>query len=191
MMMKWSRLQLFILVGVVVLAVLSYAGGYYLYVSPIKNQVEATEQRLETQQQILNQQVEGKVSDELTTDLKRQLPTNEATDRLLLLLRQVEARSESTIAQISISESTSLDTITTSMEDLESITYQLLVSSPSFDQMHTFLSELESLDRLISINQLQFNQQDSEDYLNFSVSFSAYYNPTLIDIEIEAPLFDS
>ena len=94
MMMKWSRLQLFILVGVVVLAVLSYAVGYYLYVSPIKNQVEATEQRLETQQQILNQQVEGKVSDKLTTDLQRQLPTNEATDRLLLLLRQVEARSE-------------------------------------------------------------------------------------------------
>ncbi|MDL4841671.1 hypothetical protein [Aquibacillus rhizosphaerae] len=202
MMIKWTRLQQMLLILVIVLGAASYLFGHIFFVQPIKNDVQLVKEEIEFQEHIIanaKKKVDDSEQLETSTSLQQKVSVGKQTDQLLLLLKNIQDISNSTINQYSISYeplTTEQDTGgnandqgTQGIAGIETINYELQVNSDNYSQMYTFLQELRSMERIVEINSIQFGSDAGDDF-GFSVGFTAFYSPNLEELEPEAPTFE-
>ncbi|WP_226036532.1 hypothetical protein [Aquibacillus saliphilus] len=195
MIINWTRLQIIVLIGAVVLAISFYFIGYFTYLVPVTNEIEEEKERLNIQEQVLaNSMEESETVDDtnLSTQMQQSLPIEKGTDQLLVLLNEIQNDSNSEIIQMT-SADTEVENMVgtdeqTDLEDLKATQYQLQVSTDSYQSMYDFLQGLKEANRLLNIEQIQFGEE-TDNNLDFSVTFSAYFSPSLQNLIIESPSY--
>jgi type IV pilus assembly protein PilO len=83
---------------------------------------------------------------------------------------------------------------------VKKITMSLSVESPSYEHLEKFISTLESLNRIVVVENISYSggqevtslsQGTENEKLNYSLSVSAYYLPTLEDLLADLPKIDA
>jgi type IV pilus assembly protein PilO len=83
---------------------------------------------------------------------------------------------------------------------VKKITMSLSVESPNYEQLEKFISTLESLNRIVVVENVSYSsgpevtslsQGTENKKLNYSLSVSAYYLPTLDDLLADLPKIDA
>ncbi|MRH42971.1 hypothetical protein GH741_09765 [Aquibacillus halophilus] len=199
MIAKWSRIHIIILILSILAAISVYFAGYYHYVIPVTNQIEDSSELLTIQENTLaNTSPQEEAGDSsLSTESQRKLPVAKDNDRLLITLNDIASNSNSVITEISITEAAvgnventeNTDQLLTSLAGLTTINYQLQVSVANYQEMYSFLQQLTDTDRLLNIDQLIFGAA-GEGNLDFSVTLSTFYSPSLLNLQVEAPTYD-
>lgn len=78
------------------------------------------------------------------------------------------------------------------MPSVNALTYQVTVMAKTFSDLTLFLEELERIPRLISFDEIEFQPEGTEegaDQISFLVTFSAFYEPDLRDLQDELPQY--
>ncbi|KGX93627.1 hypothetical protein N781_10595 [Pontibacillus halophilus JSM 076056 = DSM 19796] len=78
------------------------------------------------------------------------------------------------------------------LDGVHEATFTLKVLSPSFVELMSFLEELQRLPRLVSIDAITFEAQDvvtEENPLEYEVTLSAFYVPSLVALQPELPQY--
>ncbi|MCT2537950.1 hypothetical protein NC661_02040 [Aquibacillus koreensis] len=199
MTIRWSRLHSLLLILVIVLAVGIFVAGYMGFIQPLEEQVIDIQDEIDLQEQLIANAENNNESLDSSTNLQLQLPIDKQTDQMLVRLKEIQEVSNSSINQYTIehrstgNEATDAesanDQTSAIPNNVGSIYYQLQVTSGNYQQMYQFLNELREMDRIVSIDSLQFGPNTNENF-DFSVSFTAYYSPTLNGLRIEAPTFE-
>ncbi|WP_186576263.1 hypothetical protein [Aquibacillus kalidii] len=195
MIIQWNRIHIIIVTVAVLLPFALYFIGRSYYVGPLSDQVKSAQNQLQIQKNLL-----AKAQQELdenatpTTELQKQLPVEQATDQLLLLLSDIETKANSTINQLALAgqdkQNEATDTEQTGISSaVKEVQYQLQVTSENYVGMYNFIQGLSAAERLVTIEQLEFSEA-AEDSIAFSVTFSAYYNPDLAALKVEAPTYE-
>lgn len=87
---------------------------------------------------------------------------------------------------------------TSQTSGMKKITVSLSVESPSYEELEKFVETLESLKRIIVVESISYsggqeitslNQEDQP--LTYSLTFSAFYMPSLADLAAELPKIDA
>lgn len=87
---------------------------------------------------------------------------------------------------------------TSQTSGMKKITVSLSVESPSYEELEKFVETLESLKRIIVVESISYsggqeitslNQEDQP--LTYSLTFSAFYMPSLDDLAAELPKIDA
>ncbi|WP_138415525.1 type 4a pilus biogenesis protein PilO [Aquibacillus sediminis] len=182
---RYTYLSLILLAFVILVPVL-----IYIYVlSPVESEVRQLEEQLQVQKQILAEGEQTEEEDDLenSSALQVKLPVTKANDQLLMLLNQLEQDTNSTVTSFSINSNDSTNTMISS--DLSVISYQLQLTSPSYESMELFLEKLSNLERIVTVTSISFSSTSAAD-MSYSVAFSAYYDPALSELESETPSYD-
>ena len=198
MKISWNKMHVFLLVLVMFISIGVYFGGYFYFISPVQSKVATVSEQLAIQEQIIantdlsNTEVEDEQPTR-STNLQKKLPVEKNLDQLLLLLNQIENNTDVTIQQI-ISENTSLNKtmtkqLTNYSEEIESLPMQIQLSSKNQASLNTFLQELSNLERIVNIDVIQIGAI-GEKQMESTIGLTAFYNPSLTTLLIEAPTFE-
>lgn len=109
MTLRFSKKEIIILVGTVVLAALFILGGYFLYLSPKKTEISTKEAQLKSEQQLLTA-IQGQLSEttvpsvENISELQKKVPVKQQLEQLILDLEKAEVVSGSFISNMAFSE---------------------------------------------------------------------------------------
>ncbi|MBM7572024.1 type 4a pilus biogenesis protein PilO [Aquibacillus albus] len=190
-----SRKQpLYLLIGIVIFTLLLFSYGYYYHVLPVKKEADNLTTQLEIQKRLLDEQKTEENAISTSTNLQRQLPVKKAIDQLLVELSNIEDKTNNIITNFVIDNNSS--TITDKNSDdmlisdqLKKVGFELEVTAPDYRRFRAFLTELDQLERIINIHSFQFGS-GSNNIMTYSVSFSAYYNPSFEKLLEEAPVID-
>ncbi|WP_053364229.1 hypothetical protein [Bacillus sp. FJAT-27251] len=109
MSLKLEKKELMILLSAVILVGLMFLGGYYLYLSPKKNELGNKEVQLKTEEDLLAA-IQTKVagvsapSAESVAELQKKVPVKQQLEQLILDLNKAEVVSDSFITSMGFSE---------------------------------------------------------------------------------------
>lgn len=190
---KISRIQIYLILLAFLTAVALYYGGYHLYVVPIKNEASQLKHQLVNYEKAIaetGKETEG--SDALSSSsAQRFLPVVHATDQLLLNLQEAEIQSGSNIQALSLVQADDEMTEGTNQpvpipEEIKAINYHVEATAGNYSQLYVFLSELQQMDRLIDFKLIKFGRE-TENRLQFTVTFQAFYDPSLPALAGEMP----
>jgi type IV pilus assembly protein PilO len=162
----------------------------------------------------------GEIIEENTEMLQKRLPVKPLIDQFILDLEKAEILSDSLILQMGFASSAG-EEVTSALEAAANLNYSigenseseegaavsetlpsgivkipitLVIESPSYYHLEKFLQTLENLDRIVSVESINFSGQPeitellaTTENINYNVSLSVYYMPGLIDLEKELP----
>lgn len=194
MKINWSRKYSYILLGVLFLIGLMTILGFYRFIYPIQNNVEHLRAELESQEELIENTDMSKQAldgDNINSmELQRRLPIKKQINQFILAIEGIELKTGNTILLVNNSDDT-LASIENSEDNLEveTLSYQIDVSSVNYDSMNQFIYELNNMDRIVEISQIEFSRTDDAG-IDLSIGLTAFYNPSLTLLEIESPTFE-
>ncbi|QHE53139.1 LysM peptidoglycan-binding domain-containing protein [Pontibacillus sp. HMF3514] len=213
---EWSRLHYILLTLVIVAGIGVFVIAQDIFLSPANQELDRLESSLENEEKILQtlrtkEENQTKISFQSSREMQRKLPVLPVQDQVLISLDKAESLSNSFIQSIMMEQQESVNSELTENEDLSNegteeqsgqpdgkttkvsgvraLTFNLEVISPEFPDLLSFLQELNRLSRLISIDAITFEDQDEGERLTHLVTFSAYYYPTLENLQDELPQY--
>lgn len=200
---------------------------YFNFLQPLRADVQSKGKQLKTNEKlyssVLNQKTDVKETVvENTLYLQKRLPVKALVDQFILDLQKAETMSNSLILQMVFGsenkeeEENVLDNIkqgfsviqgeenSESKENvalptgIEKITVNLLIKSPSYFELEKFLETVENLERIVTVESINFSGNpevttlgQKKTDINYQVSLSLYYMPDLEDLQDELPKFES
>ncbi|WP_117161306.1 type 4a pilus biogenesis protein PilO [Paraliobacillus sp. X-1268] len=194
MIFKWSRIYSLLSIGVVLLVIIIAFFSYYQFIYPSQQEVRYLEGELAEQDQLIEdadlskQELEDEIVNSL--DLQKQIPIDKAINQLILIVEEIEKKTNSTITLLTNSEDqVASDQDGEATSELTKINYQMEVLAPNYDEMNQFLTDLTNMDRIVEINNIEFVQVE-EGSIELSVGLTTFYNPTLTALQTETPTFE-
>lgn len=192
MKIKLNRIHIFTGFAVLIAASLIYMLGYYLLITPAAARVNQLENQLDIQKDLIAESSSiSKDFPSSSAGLQQKLPVGKAMDHMLVDIKQIASQSETAIHHLSLvpvkmeNAGASEDPVLLP-EGVERVNFYMNATVENYQQMHEFLDGLTGMDRLIDINLIQFGSE-VEGRLDFSVSFYAFYAPSLSALIEEAP----
>ncbi|MFB1051775.1 type 4a pilus biogenesis protein PilO [Paraliobacillus sp. JSM ZJ581] len=174
MIIEWNRRYSVALIFIVLMLILGGIFGFYKYVYPAQTEVKQLEEEIASQEKLINEVKDNQQAISEATvrneQLERQLPKTILIDQLLVELEDIESASDIAISKIVASEASDLPE---SYPALNSPNYSIAFSSDNYDDMYTFLDELTHAERILEINQLEY-EQNSENGMNAVVNITAF-----------------
>ncbi|MFD2446223.1 type 4a pilus biogenesis protein PilO [Bacillus sp. CGMCC 1.16607] len=200
---------------------------YFNYVQPLKANVKTKRQQLHANEKLYAAVIDQKgglqgTIEENTEYLQKRLPVKPLIDQFILDLEKAEILSNSTIVQMGFNSKNEDET--TALEDVAALNNQqaknteqvdpvqeetlpggivklpvdLLIESPSYYDLEKFLDTVEKLDRIVTVESVNFSGQpeitelqEEPQTIKYQVSLSIYYLPGLADLQKELPKIES
>lgn len=196
MNLRLEKKNINILTAAVLLAVLTYVGAYFLYISPLKDSLALKESQLKSEQQ-LNTTIETRLasadtSDISTVELQKKLPVDPMIEQLVLDLEKAEVISSSYITSMEFNsegapddalsaetQAQGAETISSAETDNPSIPMPegvsktkvtITVESDTYFDLERFIETLEKLKRVIVVDSISFSGPEEVDSLSDEVS---------------------
>ncbi|WP_100402208.1 hypothetical protein [Bacillus sp. FJAT-42315] len=194
---------------------------YFSVYQPLTVEVQTKQQQLKAEKQLveaLEGQLSGesKYVRKVTNNLQYQVPVKPMTEKMLLDFEKAELAANSLIQTINFSEGEA-EAGNESMADaqagteegqsspqeslpagIKKLTAELTVESPGYFEMETFLKQLEKQTRILKVERLQLTGPKELEKvkgetkpLTYSLTVSAYYMPSLIELIEDTPKIDS
>jgi type IV pilus assembly protein PilO len=163
------------------------AFGYFIFIQPLKTNVQQKETELETQQKLLEvfetREIETPVElAQSSVNLQKHIPVKPLLEQFIIDLEMAETVSNSQILSVSFSDEGTGETETTPTTDtttqvtddtetgttnesqiiqkpegIKEITIDLTIESGSYYDLERFIDTLEKLDRIVEINSVSFS----------------------------------
>jgi len=217
MNLRLNKKQIIIVILSIMIVTSSYLFAHFSFIQPLQNKKIQAEETLNIEKQLyekVKEKAQGQTtsSEETSYQLQKQVPVEPLYDQLFLELEEAKTVSNTIIEQYQIvsEENESTDTIeqfqldlrnndeteeeesenNTTSSTLEKATISVLVHADSYEEMKTFIQNLEENERIITIDELTYIDEEEEDYFSFQLTFSAYYVKGLNDLKEEAPKID-
>jgi type IV pilus assembly protein PilO len=163
------------------------AFGYFIFIQPLKTNVQQKETELETQQKLLEvfetREIETPVElAQSSVNLQKHIPVKPLLEQFIIDLEMAETVSNSQILSVSFSDQGTGETETTPTTDtttqvtddtetgttnesqiiqkpegIKEITIDLTIESGSYYDLERFIDTLEKLDRIVEINSVSFS----------------------------------
>jgi type IV pilus assembly protein PilO len=163
------------------------AFGYFIFIQPLKTNVQQKETELETQQKLLEvfetREIETPVElAQSSVNLQKHIPVKPLLEQFIIDLEMAETVSNSQILSVSFSDEGTGETETTPTTDtttqatgdtdtgttnesqtiqkpegIKEITIDLMIESESYYDLEKFIETLEKLDRIVEINSVSFS----------------------------------
>jgi type IV pilus assembly protein PilO len=163
------------------------AFGYFIFIQPLKTNVQQKETELETQQKLLEvietREIETPVElAQSSVNLQKHIPVKALLEQFIIDLEMAETVSNSQILSVSFSDEGTGETETTPTtytttqatdgtgtgttnesqtiqkpEGIKEITIDLTIESESYYDLEKFIDTLEKLDRIVEINSVSFS----------------------------------
>ncbi|MBB6455061.1 type IV pilus assembly protein PilO [Salirhabdus euzebyi] len=187
-MKKWNSGQKIILFALTFIVLLGIGGAYFFSVKPLMENQEQAESSL-SNEQLLYEKISEQYKEQQQVDrsrdslvLQKQLPLDPFYEQLFWEVNEAQAISNSVVTSYNISEPIQFTLSTmdgAEGEELMQVTFSLQVTSPAYPNMIDFVDRLENSERIVSIEQVSFTQPDSEESLQYDLTFSAFYKEGL------------
>ncbi|GAA0450546.1 hypothetical protein [Alkalibacillus silvisoli] len=158
----------------------SIAMFYYFYIHQLEREVSEIESDITFEEQreaLFSEAISEMEQEEITIDTYRlKLPSELEEDVIMRLINEASSETNTTVQsyQYEDSQVLSIDDIfnqSDQTEELEVLVMQINGYSQSYNHLEDFIESLENHERLLQIEQLQFQQSDD---VRFQLSFSVY-----------------
>lgn len=206
------------LILITILILLAFIGFYFLYLVPMKNQVQSIKAELNNELKLVDMLESGdnQINPTIEIDtakLQRKLPVKPIVDQFLLDLEKAEVVSNSLITsmtfgdgnvepenlvdQLNQQQDQELDNGQELPTGIEKITVNLTVESSNYEELEKFIQALEKLERITKIEQIAFSGYEEEisdqhldEKLVYEVVVSTFYFPSLTELVDQLPKID-
>jgi type IV pilus assembly protein PilO len=226
MTLQLSKNEKKILLFGLLVILLIFVFVYFQYLHPLKTTVQHKENQFHSAQQsyqaILSQQTED--TDTVVENsqfLQKRLPVEPLLNQFILDLEKAETMSNSLILNMGFgvqmseeetdsnfdvqqqSETTSSEVTTDNAQPtgINKISVTLSIQSPSYFDLERFIETIENLDRIVTVDSINFSGASevtsinqvgqSNQPLNYQVLLTVYYMPVLEDLQNELPKVES
>ncbi|WP_156291456.1 type 4a pilus biogenesis protein PilO [Oceanobacillus salinisoli] len=173
MLKNWTKTYTYLLFAVIIVAAI-YGISYFSIIKPLQIKTVSLENEVSMyEKQLDSTQNQSDDSEEDANELTGKVPSNKATDNVLISLEQMAQNTNVTIhlvesAKADVLEEDSGDTV------IQENNYSLEVTAASLSDMNQFMDHLLENERLIRIDSMNIQQADNEASLN--ITFTVFYN---------------
>lgn len=178
-----NKLLIFIVIIPILVLLFFYLNWLWPFqndVAQLESNVRIEKQRLEQLQTQTSNVESNKNENQTSTDI---LPIQPATDQLVLILKEAEAKTSSVID--SIEEVDAQDNNVENQEvspQIERLSYRLNVTAKDYKSLTDFITVLEQSDRLIIVTTSSLDSDtgfnNSSGKVTAEITIETYYNPT-------------
>ncbi|MHC0037478.1 hypothetical protein [Pseudoneobacillus sp. C159] len=228
MTLQFSKNEKKILLFGFLVIILLFVFVYFQYLQPLKTVVQTKKNQLDTVEQsyqaLINQHTEA--TDTVVENsqfLQKRLPVDPLLNQFILDLEKAETMSNSLILNMGFGEekkedetesntilgisqqqeTTNSEVITDTAQPtgIQKLSVALTIQSPSYFDLEKFIETIESLDRIVTVESINFSgspevnslgQADqSNQSLNYQVELTIYYMPGLAELQNELPKVES
>lgn len=199
---KQKEIGLLVLSIIFCLAIVAYA--YFTYYVPKKESLAIAETTLQTDRQVLFS-LEQQLADQpeipvvSSLELQKKVPVDPLTELVMLQIEKAEVVSQSLVQSASFTEGPFvIEAPPEGVETLQELLVSLSIETPTYETLETFIDELEKLDRILIVDSIQFSsmgevttEEQEDEQLQLTLTFSAFYRPDLIELLDEGPKVDT
>ncbi|MGB3261501.1 LysM peptidoglycan-binding domain-containing protein [Paenisporosarcina sp.] len=199
---KQKEIGLIALSSLFCIALIAYT--YFTFYSPKKESLVVAETTLTTDRQVLFA-LEQQLADQpeipvvSSLELQKKVPVDPLTELIMLQIEKAEVISQSLVQSVTFSEGAFvIEAPPEGVETLQELLVNMTVETPTYSTLETFIDELEKLDRILIVDSIQFSSpaevttdDQEEEKLLLTLSFSAFYRPDLIELLEEGPKVDT
>lgn len=218
MNLRIEKKHIILLVLSIIILISTYLFVHFTFIQPLQNKKAQAEETLKVEKQLF-EKVKQKVtnetfeSQETSYKLQQQIPVEPLYDQLFAELEEARTVSNTIIEQYQIitDEEKSSDHIVEQFQldlrentkeknvdkkegatsvTLEKATISVMVYADNYEEMTTFIQNLEENERVITIDELKYMDEENENYFSFQLTFSAFYVKGLDDLKKESPKID-
>nr|WP_144921320.1 type 4a pilus biogenesis protein PilO [Paenibacillus bovis] len=180
--------------GILIIAFVLFTYLYFQVYKPINLDVTMLENEIQMEQKRLNllekKQNETNEPNRATTYLQQKIPVLPLQEQLILQLEMAAMTSNINISGMSFTDGETTQELEGTPVELpdgiELLTATLSIDAQSYAAVEKFIMELEALQRIIKIDHLSI-KSEAESNIMMDLSVSAYYLPTLFDLQDEVP----
>lgn len=199
---KQKEIGLLVLSFVFCFAIVAYA--YFTFYLPKKESLAVAETTLQTDRQVLfalEQQLaeQPEIPVVSSLELQKKVPVDPLTELVMLQIEKAEVVSQSLVQSASFTEGPFvIEAPPEGVETLQELLISLSIETPTYETLESFIDELEKLDRILIVDSIQFSslgevttEEQENENLQLTMTFSAFYRPDLIELLDEGPKVDT
>jgi type IV pilus assembly protein PilO len=190
--------------ALVVLSVILFlslgAYSYFLVYTPAKDTNDQVKLTTSNERDVLfalqkQSASKGQTDTASSQPLQRKVPTKPLEDAVVLEIGKAEIKSGTTVQGITFTQGEFvIENPPELVENVSQLLTEVVLQSDSYIGIEKFVDEIEKMDRIFIIDSINFNvpeeireEELEKDFIEMTVTFSAFYRPDLIDLHIEAP----
>lgn len=190
--------------ALVVLSVILFlslgAYSYFLVYTPAKDTNEQVKLTTSNERDVLfalqkQSASNGQTDTASSQPLQRKVPTKPLEDAVVLQIGKAEIKSGVSVQGITFTQGEFvIENPPKLVENVSQLLTEVVLQSDSYIGIEKFVDEIEKMDRVFIIDSINFNvpeeirkEELEKEFIEMTVSFSAFYRPDLIDLQIEAP----
>lgn len=152
MIKKWTKQQLYLLIGIIIAVVLIYVIGYMYMVKPVSAELESTAQQSTMFEKQLSQLGIPNEQEETINQINEHIPTEKALDTILFQLNDIAKRSNVNIYFIESTPSEDIQEEGSSI--IKEYMFSLEATASNINHIQAFLKEIESSHPLMIIDEM-------------------------------------